>query len=77
MTDHFNARTALNVDGKEYEIFSLKALEPEYDISRLPFSLKILLENLLRLEDGVDVEWGDIDALAKWDSQAQRRHWYI
>ncbi len=71
MSNSFNARSNLTVDGTEYEIFSLKALESEYNISRLPFSLKILLENLLRLEDGVDVTRGDIEALATWDPQAQ------
>ncbi len=71
MSNSFNARSGLNVDGVEYEIFSLKALEPEYNTSRLPYSLKILLENLLRLENGVDVTADDIRALANWDPQAQ------
>ena len=71
MSNSFDAHTTISVHGSEYEIFSLKALESEYDISRLPFSLKILLENLLRLEDGVDVTKEDIQALANWDPQAQ------
>jgi aconitate hydratase len=71
MNNSFSARTGISVDGKEYEIFSLRALEPEFNLGRLPYSLKILLENLLRLEDGVDVERGDIEALAGWDPQAQ------
>ncbi len=71
MNNSFNARTALSVAGTEYEIFSLLAMESDFQISRLPFSLKILLENLLRLEDGVDVTRGDIESLANWNPQAQ------
>jgi len=71
MSNSFSARSNIQVDGAEYEIFSLKALESEYRISRLPFSLKILLENLLRLEDGVDITASDIKALANWNPQAQ------
>ncbi len=67
----FNARTDLVVDGVKYEIFSLQALESGYNVSRLPYSLKILLENLLRLEDGVDVTMEDIKALANWDPKVQ------
>ena len=71
MSNSFSARSNISVDGTEYEIFSLKTLASEHNISRLPFSLKILLENLLRLEDGVDVTEGDIQALVNWDPQAQ------
>ena len=48
----FGATSTLSVDGREYEIFRLDALQAKYDVARLPFSLKILLENLLRNEDG-------------------------
>ena len=72
----FGARTALAVGGRTVQIFSLPALQRAGfpDIARLPFSLKILLENLLRNEDGRFVKAADIDALAKWDvkSTAQR-----
>ncbi len=44
----YDARAALTVGGREYEIFRLDALQASYDIARLPFSLKVLLENLLR-----------------------------
>jgi aconitate hydratase len=57
MTDSFNARTTLEVDKREYHILSLAALKA-HNVSRLPFSLKILLENLLRFEDGVNVKSG-------------------
>jgi len=71
MQDSFSVRRTLSVNDKNYNYFSLPALGEKYDISRLPFSLKILLENLLRHEDGVDITHSDIAALANWDSQAQ------
>ncbi|HEY7839956.1 MAG TPA: aconitase family protein, partial [Gammaproteobacteria bacterium] len=70
MSDSFKARTQLKVGKKEYEIFSLPALEKKFRVSRLPYSLKILLENLLRFEDGVNVTAADIEALATWDAKA-------
>jgi aconitate hydratase len=70
MTDSFKARTTLNVGAQQYEILSLGALK-SLNVERLPFSLKILLENLLRFEDGVNVTKKDIDALLKWDPKAQ------
>jgi len=72
MHNSFDAKTTLDVDGKQYEIFSLKALPKEYDLARLPFSLKILLENLLRLEDGVSISHSDIEGLAQWDPKANK-----
>ena len=71
MTNSYNARTKLNVNNKEYEIYSLPAVAKQHDISKLPFSLKILLENLLRSEDGVNVNKADIAALAEWDAKAE------
>jgi aconitate hydratase len=73
MTDSFKARTTLNVGSRQYEILSLAALKSQ-NVERLPFSLKILLENLLRFEDGVNVTRGDIDALLKWDPKALPSH---
>jgi aconitate hydratase len=69
MTDSFGARSALEVGGNEYEIFRLDAVK-EGHADRLPYSLKILLENLLRHEDGRDVTRDDILALANWDPTA-------
>ena len=71
MKDSFKARTPLKVGDREYTIFSLKVLEDEFKVSRLPFSLKILLENLLRNEDGVSSTTDDIKALANWDAKAE------
>src|ERR1700735_477313 len=73
MTDSFNARTTLEVDKKKYDILSLAALKA-HNVSRLPFSLKILLENLLRFEDGLNVKRSDIEALIKWDPKGAPHH---
>jgi aconitate hydratase len=73
MTDSFSARTTLDVGGVHYEILSLAALESR-NVRRLPFSLKILLENLLRFEDGVNVSKNDIEALLNWNPKAQPDH---
>src|SRR4051812_7471278 len=62
----FGARSTLSVDGREYEIFRLDALQAKYDVARRPFALKILLENLLRNEDGHAVRAEDVEALATW-----------
>jgi aconitate hydratase A / 2-methylisocitrate dehydratase len=70
MRDSFKTRTTLKVADREYEIFSLGALKGR-DPARLPYSLKVLLENLLRFEDGVNVTRGDIEALLHWDPKAQ------
>jgi len=66
MKDSFNSRIALDVNGKRYQICALDALEPRFDLSRLPVTLKILLENLLRTEDGINVTADDVEALAGW-----------
>ena len=69
MGDSFSTASTLDVNGQQYQYFSLDKLGKQYDISRLPFSLKILLENLLRHEDGVDVTRSDIEALCQWNPQ--------
>jgi aconitate hydratase len=73
MTDSFNARTTLKVGAQQYEILNLGALK-SFNVDRLPFSLKILLENLLRFEDGLNVTKSDIEALLKWDPKAFPSH---
>ena len=67
----FNARTTLEVSGKQYEIYALDALGNDFDLIRLPYCLKVLLENLLRHEDGVNVTKEDILALMNWDPKAE------
>ncbi len=70
--DSFGAKSTLDVDGKSYEIFRLDAVKGDgLDVDSLPFSLKVLLENLLRTEDGADITADDIRALAGWDASAQ------
>ncbi|HQX47516.1 MAG TPA: aconitate hydratase AcnA [Steroidobacteraceae bacterium] len=73
MTDSFKARAQLAVGQRSYEICSFAAL-PQDKVARLPYSLKILLENLLRFEDGVNVTRRDIEALLAWDPQAAPSH---
>ena len=73
MADHpdsFGARDTLEAGGDSYEIFRLDALQEKYDVARLPYSLKILLENLLRFEDGSAVTAEDVEKVAKWDHKA-------
>ncbi len=67
----FGAQRTLEVGGREYEMFRLDALQERFDVARLPFSLKVLLENLLRTEGNGSVSGADIEALASWDAHAQ------
>jgi aconitate hydratase len=70
--DSFGAKSTLEVGGSSYEIYRLDAVKGEgLDVASLPFSLKVLLENLLRTEDGADITADDIRALAGWDETAQ------
>ncbi|MGI8428136.1 MAG: aconitate hydratase [Solirubrobacteraceae bacterium] len=64
----FDARGTLTVGKRAYEIFRLDALQARFDVARLPFSLKILLENLLRNENGESIRARDIEALATWSA---------
>ena len=66
----FDARGELQVGDRTFEIYRLNALQSKFDVARLPFSLKVLLENLLRNEDGVGIRSQDVEALATWDHTA-------
>ncbi len=69
--DSFGAKGTLDVDGQSYEIYRLDAVKGEgLDVESLPFSLKVLLENLLRTEDGGDITADHIKAIAGWDASA-------
>jgi aconitate hydratase len=70
-SDSFGARATLEVSGRSYEIFRLDALQERFDVARLPYSMKVLLENVLRLEDGVSVTSRDVEAIASWDAAAE------
>jgi aconitate hydratase len=67
----FGAKSTLEVGDASYETFRLDALQERFDVARLPFSLKVLLENLLRTEGNGSVQAADIEALASWDANAQ------
>jgi aconitate hydratase len=69
--DSFGARSTLQVGNREFEIFRLDALQEKFDVARLPYSIKVLLENVLRLEDGVSVSAADVEAIASWDAAAE------
>src|SRR6201982_1795532 len=71
MPNSFDAKATLTVGGRDYEIFRVDALQAKYDVARLPFSLKVLLENLLRNEDGESIRARTIEALARWDARAE------
>src|SRR6266496_3705627 len=70
--DSFHSRSTLKVGGKNYEIYRLDALDKQgISTTHLPFSLRILLENLLRTEDGRNVKAEDIRALASWNGKSK------
>src|SRR4051812_12695082 len=72
MSDNsYDARATLDVGDRKLDIFRLDALQAKYDVARLPFSLKVLLENLLRTEGNGSVTAADIEALAQWDANAE------
>jgi len=70
-SDSFGARSTLSVGGREFEIYRLDALQEKFDVARLPYSIKVLLENVLRLEDGTSVSAADVEAIASWDAAAE------
>jgi aconitate hydratase A / 2-methylisocitrate dehydratase len=67
----FGARSMLSIGGRELEIFRGDALQARYDVARLPYTLRILLENVLRREDGITVTARDVEAVAGWDAGAE------
>ncbi|MEM7609969.1 MAG: aconitase family protein, partial [Myxococcota bacterium] len=71
--DAFSARATLDIDGRKVDIFRLDALTHAGlgDVRRLPYSIRVLLENLLRYEDGTTVTKADIEAVAQWDPKAK------
>jgi aconitate hydratase A / 2-methylisocitrate dehydratase len=69
--DSFGARSTLEAGGKTYEIFRLDALADRFDVGKLPYSIKVLLENVLRLEDGRSVTRDAIEAIAGWDAATE------
>jgi aconitate hydratase len=74
MTGNTEARSSLQVNGRDYRIYRLNAVADDRRIRRLPYSLRILLENLLRHEDGETITRDDIEALVNWDPKAEPSH---
>src|ERR1700734_2584959 len=73
-TNSFSARSTLTVDGKTYTIHKLEALEKHgFSLARMPYSIKVMIENVLRREDGVIVTTGQIEALARWNGKGGER----
>src|SRR5580698_3471562 len=73
-TNSFGARSTLTVDGKAYTIHKLEALEKHgFSLARMPYSIKVMIENVLRREDGLVVTTGQIEALAKWNGKGGER----
>ena len=73
-TNSFGARSTLSVEGNNYTIYKLEALEKRgFSLARMPYSIKVMLENVLRREDGVIVTSGQIEALAKWNGKGGER----
>ena len=73
-TNSFGARSTLTVDGKAYTIHKLEALEKHgFSLARMPYSIKVMIENVLRREDGVIVTTGQIEALARWNGKGGER----
>jgi aconitate hydratase len=71
MSDSFGAKDTLKVGEREFEIYRLDALQEKFDVARLPYSLKVLLENALRLEDGESVTTENVETIASWDAAAE------
>jgi aconitate hydratase len=70
--DSFGARGSLAVGAASYEIYRINALADRFDVGRLPYSIKVILENLLRHEDGLAVRPADIEAVAGWGAHPDR-----
>jgi aconitate hydratase len=70
--DSFGARGSLSVGDATYEIYRINALADRFDVARLPYSIKVVLENLLRHEDGLAVRPADIEAVAGWGNHPER-----
>ena len=71
--DSFGAASTLDVGNRRYRIYRLSALHGIADLDKIPYSIKLLLENLLRHEDGASVLAGDVEALARYDTGAGGR----
>ncbi|HQW82534.1 MAG TPA: aconitase family protein, partial [Pseudomonadota bacterium] len=71
MRDTFSVLDTLSLNGKNYRFYSLAKFGQKHDIRRLPFSMKIVLENLLRFEDGANITTKEVEAVANWQATAE------
>ena len=72
--DSFGARTTLSVDGKNYDIYKLEALERRgFNLGRMPYSIKVMIENVLRREDGLVVNQEQVETVARWSPKPPER----
>ncbi len=71
MKNSFDTHASLSIGNTDYEIFSVQRLARRFPVERLPYAHKILLENLLRHEDAINVTRDDIEALANWDATSE------
>src|SRR5262249_53288723 len=72
MVDHFGSQATLHAGNLDYTVFRLAAVEKAYpQAATLPYALKVVLENLLRTENGLTVRPEDVEALARWDPKAE------
>ncbi len=70
-SNSYGSKSTLEVGDRSYEIHRLDALQEKYDVARLPYAIKVLLENVLRLEDGESVTAADVETIARWDAKAE------
>ncbi|MEZ4846618.1 MAG: aconitate hydratase AcnA [Bdellovibrionota bacterium] len=70
----FGTKQSHSIEGKSYSFHNLHSLEGKYKVSRLPFSMRILLENLLRTEDGINIKSTDIEAILNWNPKSKSEH---
>lgn len=70
----FGTKKSFKIEGKEYTFHNIDSLESKYKVSKLPFSIRILLENLLRTEDGKNITSKDIEAVLKWEPKSKSEH---
>ena len=71
MKNSFNCLTELVIDKQIYKIFNQEILSKQYNLKKLPFCIRILLENILRNEDGISVTKQDIENVLNWDPQSK------
>jgi aconitate hydratase len=74
MADSFSARSSLSVGGASYDIVRLDALQARFDVARLPYTLRVLLENVLRQEANGTIDAAQVEAVAGWVASAEPSH---